>query len=104
MGKGQEGVGGGTRAGGHGELGGGRWGAGGCSRGRDGDTDASQGRLRKLEIRNFEIDSVEMVELITMHTIEELKMSEGNFGNVKVSGNLLKITDKKDEEMSYKLP
>ena len=28
--------------------------------------------LRKLAIRNFEIDSVEMVELITMHTIEEL--------------------------------
>ena len=28
--------------------------------------------LRKLAIKNFEIDSVEMVELITMHTIEEL--------------------------------
>lgn len=45
-----------------------------------------------------------MVELITMHTIEELKMSEGNFGNVKVSGNELRITDKKDDETSYKLP
>jgi hypothetical protein len=60
--------------------------------------------LKKLEIRNFEIDSVEMVELITMHTIEELKMSEGDFGNVHVAGNILKITDRKDVETSYKLP
>ena len=62
-------------------------------------------KVKVLEIRNFEINSVEMVELITLPSIKRLKLVEGNFANVKIVGDQIKIKDlRKDKTELYKLP